>query len=136
MGSDGIVEVGDPTEESISNFPRHWHGPKAPSVTHCPVTREAAEVALSRLQVADTRDELPSGGTNAHSVGAAMDLYQHTAQSGPLDRLPWVSSRHFGATRTGRHCSSDEYMRVLLGNDIHRHQAVSPRYIPHADRMV
>ncbi len=38
-------------------------------------TRNEAEVALSRLRVADREKRLPSGGTSARSVRAALDIY-------------------------------------------------------------
>ena len=51
-------------------------------------TREEAELALSRLRVVGHERRLPSGGTNARSAGAAMDLYLHTAESGSLELSP------------------------------------------------
>ena len=51
-------------------------------------TREDAELALARLKVAGHQKRLPSGGTNARSVGAAMDLYLGAAQSGSLELSP------------------------------------------------
>lgn len=51
-------------------------------------SREEAELALARLRVAGHEKRLLSGGTNARSVGAAMDLYQKTAESGSLELTP------------------------------------------------
>ena len=51
-------------------------------------TREEAELALARLKVAQHQKRLPSGGTNARSVGAAMRLYLDAAESGTLELTP------------------------------------------------
>jgi integrase len=51
-------------------------------------TREDAELALAKLKVADHQKRLPSGGTNARSVAAALELYQETAESGSLELSP------------------------------------------------
>ncbi len=51
-------------------------------------TREEAEFALARLKVAGHQKHLPSGGTNARSVAAAMDYYLQTAESGSLELAP------------------------------------------------
>lgn len=51
-------------------------------------TREDAEIALARLKVADHEKRLPTGGTSARSVVAALDLYQRTAESGSLELAP------------------------------------------------
>ena len=51
-------------------------------------TREEAELALARLKVAKHQKRLPSGGTNARSVGAAMALYLQAAESGALELTP------------------------------------------------
>jgi integrase len=51
-------------------------------------TREEAELALARLKVAQHQKRLPSGGTNARSVGAAMALYLDAAESGTLELTP------------------------------------------------
>ena len=51
-------------------------------------TREEAELALSRLKTAGDQKRLPSGGTNARSVAAAMDQYLAAARSGSLELAP------------------------------------------------
>ncbi len=51
-------------------------------------TREEAELTLARLKVAGHEKRLPSGGTNARSVSAALDLYLETAESGSLELAP------------------------------------------------
>jgi len=51
-------------------------------------TREDAEIALARLKVADHEKRLPTGGTSARSVAAALDLYQRTAETGSLELAP------------------------------------------------
>jgi hypothetical protein len=42
-------------------------------------SKEDAELALARLRLAGHHKRLPSGGTNARSVHAAMDLYLRAA---------------------------------------------------------
>lgn len=51
-------------------------------------TREDAEVALARLKVADHEKRLPTGGTNARSVGAAFRLYQQAIDAGLIELAP------------------------------------------------
>lgn len=51
-------------------------------------TREDAEIALARLRVADHERRLPRVATNARSIGAVLDLYQQTAESGSLELAP------------------------------------------------
>jgi integrase len=51
-------------------------------------SRADAELALSRLKVADHEKRLLSGGTNARSVKAALALYQETAERGSLQLAP------------------------------------------------
>jgi integrase len=51
-------------------------------------TRNEAEVALSRLRVADREKRLPTGGTSARSVRAALDLYITAAETGQLELAP------------------------------------------------
>ncbi len=51
-------------------------------------SREDAESALARLKVSADQKRLPSGGTNARSVGAAMALYLETAETGSLELSP------------------------------------------------
>jgi len=62
-------------------------------------TREEAELALARLRVEGHERRLPSGGTNARSVGAAMDLYQKTAESGSLELSPKTTTTTRSAIR-------------------------------------
>ena len=47
--------------------------------------RGDAEVALSRLRVADNEKRLPTGGTSARSVRAALDLYLNAADTGLIE---------------------------------------------------
>jgi integrase len=51
-------------------------------------TREDAEVALARLRVADHEKRLPTIGTSARSVRAALDLYVATIDSGRIEMAP------------------------------------------------
>jgi integrase len=51
-------------------------------------TRHDAELALSRLRVADHERRLPSGGTRARSVGAAFQLYQQAIDAGLIELAP------------------------------------------------
>jgi integrase len=51
-------------------------------------TREDAELLLARLKVSSDQKRLPTGGTNARSVGAAMALYIEAAESGSLELAP------------------------------------------------
>ena len=47
--------------------------------------RGEAEVELSRLRVADHEKRLPTGGTSARSVRAALDLYLDAADTGLIE---------------------------------------------------
>jgi integrase len=88
-GSGGIVEVADATWRVDIELPRDAVTGRRRRVSRTiRGTREEAELALSRLRVAGHERRLPSGGTNARSVGAAMDLYLHTAESGSLELSP------------------------------------------------
>jgi len=72
------VEVArDPVSGRRRRVSRYVHG-----------SRAEAEIALSRLRVADHERRLPSGGTSVRSVKAALDLYQQTAESGSLELAP------------------------------------------------
>jgi len=51
-------------------------------------SKEDAELALARLKLAGHQKRLPSGGTNARSVAAALDLYLQAAESGSLQLAP------------------------------------------------
>jgi hypothetical protein len=45
-------------------------------------------LALARLKVADHEKRLPSGGTSARSVQAAIQLYMRGIQAGLIDLAP------------------------------------------------
>ena len=47
-----------------------------------------AEVALARLKVADRERRLPTGGTSARSVRAALELHLSAAESGAIELAP------------------------------------------------
>ena len=51
-------------------------------------SRRDAEIALSRLRVAQSERRLPSGGTSARSVRAALDLYLDAADTGAIELAP------------------------------------------------
>jgi len=51
-------------------------------------TLEDAELALARLKVADHEKRLPTGGTAARSVAAALQLYQRAADLGQIELAP------------------------------------------------
>ncbi len=51
-------------------------------------TRTDAEIALSRLKVADHEKRLPTGGTNARTVAAAFQLYQQAIDAGLVELAP------------------------------------------------
>lgn len=71
------VEIArDPVTGKRRRVSRHLHG-----------TREDAEIALARLKVADHEKRLPVG-TNARSVGAALQLYQQAVASGQIELAP------------------------------------------------
>ncbi len=71
-------------------------------------SRNDAEVALARLRVADQERRLPTGGTSARSVRAALDLYLDAAASGLIELAPRTILTTRSAANTM--CSS-----VLLG---------------------
>ena len=88
-GSGGIVEVADDTWKVDIELPRDAVTGRRRRVSRTiRGTREEAELALARLRVAGHERRLPSGGTNARSVGAAMDVYRKTAESGSLELSP------------------------------------------------
>jgi site-specific recombinase XerC len=94
--------------------------------------QEEAELVLARLKVAGHQKRLPSGGTNARSVGAALDLYREAATSGSLELSPntisatrsavrvmmdleLVDGRQFGAIRLSRLTWEDvEYLYAAM----------------------
>jgi integrase len=88
------VEVGrDPVTGRRRRVARVIHG-----------TREDAEIALARLKVADHEKRLPSGGTSARSVRAALELYLRAIESGLIELAPatMVTSR----SAANRMCST------------------------------
>lgn len=72
------VEVGrDPVTGRRRRVSRYVHG-----------LREDAEIALARLRVADHEKRLPAGGSNAHSVAAALQTYSQAVESGQGELAP------------------------------------------------
>lgn len=63
-------------------------------------TARDAEVALARLKVADHERRLPSGGTRAHSVGAALDQYLESIDQGLIELAPSTILTSRSAIRT------------------------------------
>ena len=63
-------------------------------------TARDAEVALARLKVADHERRLPSGGTRAHSVGAALDQYLEAIAHGLIELAPSTVLTSRSAIRT------------------------------------
>jgi integrase len=51
-------------------------------------TRDDAELALARLKVADHERRLPSGGTRARSVKAALQVYEQAVEAGLIELAP------------------------------------------------
>jgi integrase len=62
-------------------------------------SRAEAESALARLKVSADQKRLPSNGTNARSVGAAMALYIETAETGSLELSPKTITTSRSAVR-------------------------------------
>jgi integrase len=62
-------------------------------------SREEAELALARLKITAHQKRLPSGGTNARSVGAAMARYIEAAESGSLELTPKTITTSRSAVR-------------------------------------
>jgi integrase len=88
-GSGGIVQLADNRWKIDIELPRDAvTGHRRRASRTMIGTREEAELALARLKVAQHQKRLPSGGTNARSVGAAMALYLDTAESGTLGLTP------------------------------------------------
>jgi integrase len=88
-GSGGIVRVADGTWRVDIDLPGDAVTGRRRRVSRTVKgTREEAELALARLRVAGHQKRLPAGGTNARSVGAAMDLYIEAADSGSLELTP------------------------------------------------
>jgi integrase len=89
QGSGGILQVGDETWRVDMELPRDAVTGRRRRVSRTVNgSREEAELALARLMVAGHQKRLPSGGTNARSVAAAMDYYLETAESGSLELAP------------------------------------------------
>lgn len=63
-------------------------------------TARDAEVALARLKVADHERRLHSGGTRAHSVGAALDQYLEAIDHGLIELAPSTVLTSRSAIRT------------------------------------
>src|SRR6185437_3804796 len=88
-GSGGIFQLSDNRWKIDIELPRDavtGHRRRASRTVNG--TREDAELALARLKVAQHQKRLPSGGTNARSVAAAMALYLDAAESGTLELTP------------------------------------------------
>lgn len=88
QGSGGIFEVGDGlwrVDVEIGRDPVTGRRRRVSRTVRG--TREDAEVAVSRLKVADHEKRLPSG-TNARSVAAVLELYLATAETGTLELAP------------------------------------------------
>jgi integrase len=62
-------------------------------------SRAEAESALARLKVRADQKRLPSSGTNARSVGAAMALYLEAAETGSLELSPRTITTSRSAVR-------------------------------------
>ena len=88
-GSGGVFQLGDGVWKVDIELPRDavTGRRRRPSRT-IRGTREEAELALSRLKTAGDQKRLPSGGTNARSVAAAMNQYLDAARSGSLELAP------------------------------------------------
>jgi integrase len=88
-GSGGITQVAEQTWKVDIELPRDAVTGRRRRVSRTVKgTREEAELTLARLKVAGHQKRLPSGGTNARSVGAAMDNYIEVADSGSLELTP------------------------------------------------
>ena len=88
-GSGGVFQLGDGVWKVDIELPRDavTGRRRRPSRT-IRGTREEAELALSRLKTAGDQKRLPSGGTSARSVAAAMNQYLDAARSGSLELAP------------------------------------------------
>lgn len=89
QGSGGIFQVADDVWKVDIELPRDpvTGRRRRPSRT-VRGTRTEAELALARLKDAGDKKRLPSGGTNARTVGAAMGQYIEAAESGSLQLAP------------------------------------------------
>jgi integrase len=88
-GSGGILQVGDRVwrvDVELSRDPVTGRRRRVSRTVRG--SPKDAELALARLKVAGHERRLPSGGTNARSVAAALELYQTTAESGSLELAP------------------------------------------------
>ena len=65
--------------------------------------RSVAEVELSRLRVADNEKRLPTGGTSARSVRAALDLYLDAADTGLIELAQGELEGHPGSILVERY---------------------------------
>lgn len=99
QGSGGLFEVGDGlwrVDVEIARDPVTGRRRRVSRTIRG--SRADAEVALSRLKVADHEKRLPSG-TNARSVAAVLDLYLATAETGTLELAPRTVATVRSATR-------------------------------------
>lgn len=62
-------------------------------------TRQDAELALSRLRVADHENRLPIGGSRARKVDAVFELYQRAVETGVVELAPSTAVTVRGACR-------------------------------------
>lgn len=63
-------------------------------------TRRDAEIALSRLKVANHEHRLPSVGTRARSVGEALEHYVSAVEAGQIELAPSTARTTRSAVRT------------------------------------
>src|SRR5580704_982407 len=81
-GSGGVLQLADDRWRVDIELPRDavtGHRRRVSRIIRG--SREDAELALARLKVTSHQKRLPSGGTNARSVGAAMARYLEAAES-------------------------------------------------------
>ena len=132
-GSGGITQVAEQTWKVDIELPRDAVTGRRRRVSRTVKgTREEAELTLARLKVAGHQKRLPSGGTNARSVGGALDNYIEAANSGSLELSPktvtttrsairvmkdmeLADGRRFGAIRLSRLIWQDiEHLYVAM----------------------
>jgi hypothetical protein len=89
QGSGGIFKLADETWKVDVDLPRDAVTGRRRRVSRrVKGSQEEAELVLARLKVAGHQKRLPTGGTNARSVGAALNLYREAATSGSLEPSP------------------------------------------------
>jgi hypothetical protein len=99
-GSGGIFKLADETWKVDVELPREVVTGRRRRVSRTVKgSQEEAELVLARLKVAAHQKRLPSGGTNARSVGAALNLYREAATSGSLELSPNTISTTRSAIR-------------------------------------